>query len=405
MLGTKKKTQRHMKKELGSLLFNRVILNKNSEDSSVRARIARLEGWISIIVNLLLFASKLVVGILINSIALIADAVHSVSDVVTSFIIILGYNLYAKPGDIEHPYGHERIEYVSSLIMAILLGVAGLEFIRTSVDRFDNPTLSGISIWVLIFVFLTIVVKIWLGLFAKKIGRKINSKAVEADSIHHYTDAISSMLVLIAFVGAKFGYLYFDAIGGIAVGVLLIWSCVSISKESIDSLLGTPPSPELIKEIKDICLSTSDVLNVHDVTVHSYGDRKFITAHVEVDQKKSTDRAHEIADLVEKEIEEKLNAYSVIHVDPVDLDSQEVAEASKIVKDILKNREEVKEFHDLRIVKRPYKKVLILDIVPEESFYKNRDRSLAIDSLINDIKTHFPDMEVKITVDPIYIYN
>lgn len=387
------------------MLFNRITLNKNVEEPVVRARLARLEGWISIIVNFLLFASKLAVGILINSIALIADAVHSVSDVVTSLIIILGYNIYAKPGDIEHPYGHQRIEYIASLIMAVLLGVAGLEFIRTSIDRLGNPTLTDVSTWILVFVFLTIIVKVWLGLFAKKLGRKVKSKAIEADSIHHYTDAVSSILVLIAFVGARFGYLYFDAIAGIAVGILLIWSCISISKESIDSLLGTPPSLELIRKIKSTCLSINDVLNVHDVTVHSYGDRKFISAHVEVDQKKSANKAHEIADLVEKEIQEKLDAYTVIHVDPVDIDSKEVKEANKTVRDVLKKREGIKEFHDLRIIKRPYKKMLILDIVPEKSFYKKKDSSLIIDSIINDIKAHFPGMEVKVTIDPIYIYN
>lgn len=387
------------------MLFNRIILNKNVEEPAVRARLARLEGWISIIVNFLLFASKLAVGIFINSIALIADAVHSVSDLVTSLIIILGYNIYAKPGDIEHPYGHQRIEYIASLIMAVLLGVAGLEFIRTSIDRLGNPTLTNVGTWILVFVFLTIIVKVWLGLFAKKLGRKVKSQAIEADSIHHYTDAVSSILVLIAFVGARFGYLYFDAIAGIAVGILLIWSCISISKGSIDSLLGTPPSLELIRKIKSTCLSINDVLNVHDVTVHSYGDRKFISAHVEVDQKKSANKAHEIADLVEKEIQEKLDAYTVIHVDPVDIDSKEVEEANKTVRDVLKKREGIKEFHDLRIIKRPYKKMLILDIVPEKSFYKKKDSSLIIDSIINDIKAHFPGMEVKVTIDPIYIYN
>lgn len=388
-----------------NLLLNRVALNKNFEEPTTRAKLARLEGWVSIIANFLLFASKLIVGLLINSIALIADAVHSVSDVVTSVIIIVGYNIYEKPGDIEHPYGHQRAEYVATLIMAILLGVAGFEFIRTSIDRFDNPTLTGVSIWILLFVLLTILVKTWLGLFAKKIGRKIKSKAVEADSIHHYTDAISSVLVLIAFVGARFGYLYFDAIGGIAVGILLIWSCISISKGAIDSLLGSPPSLELIKKIQNVCLSVDGVLNVHDVMAHTYGDRKFISAHVEIDQKKNINKAHEIADLVEREIQKKLDAYSVIHVDPVDVDSKELKEANKTIRSILKNRKEIKGFHDLRIIKKPYKKVLILDIVPEKLLYKKRDRATIIDSIIGDIKEHFPEMEVKITVDPIYIYN
>jgi divalent metal cation (Fe/Co/Zn/Cd) transporter len=242
-------------------------------------------------------------------------------------------------------------------------------------------------------------------LFAKKIGRKIKSKAVEADSIHHYTDAISSVLVLIAFVGARFGYLYFDAIGGIAVGILLIWSCISISKGAIDSLLGSPPSLELIKKIQNVCLSVDGVLNVHDVMAHTYGDRKFIGAHVEIDQKKNINKAHEIADLVEREIQKKLDAYSVIHVDPVDVDSKELKEANKTIRSILKDRKEIKGFHDLRIIKKPYKKVLILDIVPEKLLYKKRDRATIIDSIIGDIKEHFPEMEVKITVDPIYIYN
>ncbi|MCK4716671.1 MAG: cation transporter [Candidatus Marinimicrobia bacterium] len=392
-----------------SFLFNWIIPRslrlKDVRISTVRAQYGRIGGWVSIIVNIFLFVAKLIVGLLINSIALVADSIHSLSDVSTSIIVIIGYRISEKPADREHPFGHQRAEYVATLIIAVLLAVAGVEFIRSAVLRLHNPGIMTVTYGVLLFILLTVVIKAWLGELAKYIGKLINSQMLRADALHHYTDSISSILVLLAIGGSKLGYTFLDGVGGILVGVLLICAGVKIAREAVDILIGKPPAPELVHKIQQICHSVENVINSHDIVVHSYGNQIFISAHVEVDQKESSIIAHDIGDAVEKMLAEQLGAYCTVHVDPVDIDSEDVKLANRIVRKIIEISDEISDFHDLRLINRPDHRLVIFDLVPVNPGIKIYEDFKVCKQLNKSLKKAFLNCEIKVNIDPIYIFN
>lgn len=392
-----------------SFLFNwiipRSLHSKDVQISTVRAQYGRIGGWVSIIANIFLFVAKIIVGLMINSIALIADSIHSLSDVSTSVIVIIGYRISEKPADREHPFGHQRAEYVATLIIAVLLAVAGVEFIRSAVLRLHNPGITTVTYGVLLFIFLTVVVKAWLGELAKYIGKLIDSQMLRADALHHYTDSISSILVLLAIGGSKLGYTFLDGVGGILVGVLLIFAGVKIAREAVDTLIGKPPTPELVHKIQQICHSVDNVLNSHDIVVHSYGNQIFISTHVEVDQKESSIIAHDIGDAVERMLAEQLDAYCTVHVDPVDIDSEDVKLANRIVRKIIEISDEISDFHDLRLINRPDHRLVIFDLVPINPGIKTHEDFKVCKQLNESLKNEFPNCEIKVNIDPIYTFN
>ncbi|MGC9365260.1 MAG: cation diffusion facilitator family transporter [Fidelibacterota bacterium] len=381
------------------------IVPRSLRRNADRTAYGCLEGRVSIVVNFFLFAGKLIIGLLINSIALIADAVHSLSDVATSLIVILGYRISARPADREHPFGHQRAEYVATLIMAVLLVVAGIEFMKSSYGRLINPRLGVVHWGVLVFVFATILIKTWLGGFSAYLGRKIDSAALRADALHHYTDSVSSVLVLIAIFGAKLGYHFLDGAGGMAVGFLLIWAGISIARDAADTLVGKAPTREYIADIRKTCLSVENVHSIHDAVVHSYGDQKFISVHVEVDQENSSLRAHEIATKVEQLLAQRLNAYAIVHVDPVDLHSPTVERLRHLIAEFVRNSSAIREFHDLRVVTGTDRQKVFFDIVPVGEAVSRCEDLDDCQKLIHKIHRYYPQYEVQIHIDQIYAFN
>ncbi len=220
---------------------------KESEDAQkVRMQYGNFAGWNSIIFNTILFAMKLIMGLMINSLSLLADSVHSISDTATSIIVIIGFKISGKPADKKHPFGHQRAEYVATLIIAIILIVAGIEFIKEGVARFLHPSEVSFPLPILLLVTFTMLIKFWMGHLTKYIGVKIDSKAIQADAVHHYTDVISTIFVLISLILGNFGLYYFDGIGSGLVGLMLIYTGFSIAIETSSAILGTAPSKKLV---------------------------------------------------------------------------------------------------------------------------------------------------------------
>ena len=394
-----------MKRLIFDWIVPKSLKQQDLSQSAVRSRYGRLEGWISIVVNFLLFVGKLLIGLLINSIALIADSIHSLSDVSTSIIVILGYRISEKPADSKHPFGHQRAEYIATLIIAVLLAVAGIEFIKSSYGRLANPQMSVVTLGVLLFVLVTILVKAWLGGLSSYMGKRIDSAALKADALHHYTDSISSILVLFAILGARLGYPFLDGAGGIAVGIMLIWAGISIAKDAADSLLGNAPTPEFIASIRNICMHVENVLNTHDMVVHSYGTQKFISVHVEVNQNTSSVNAHEIATSVEHHLAHQLNAYAIVHVDPIDLESPELQQLRTVIEEFVQHSTEIRGYHDLRMISKEDHRRIYFDIVPVQSSVQTC-RELADCGQLNDlIRRTFKKYEIRIHIDQMYTYN
>lgn len=391
--------------QLIDFLMPKTLRQGISQDRFGRARFGRLEGWVSIVVNALLFISKLVVGVIINSLALIADAFHSLSDVLTSIIVLVGYAFSEKPGDREHPYGHQRIEHVATLIVAILLGVVGFEFIRQGYLRLRNPEPVQAGWLILIFIVITIVVKYLLGAYSHRLGSLIQSTALKADAFHHYSDSASSILVLVAVWASNRGFPILDGIAGVAMGGILIYGGFKIAKDSADSLIGQPPSPEIIRRIRKICRGVPGVLDAHDIIVHAYGERLFISVHVEIDQQNSSLQAHTISDAVEEALGQEISSLATVHIDPVDTHNEVLQKLRSELDRIIAQYPQVSEYHDLRIITRPNHKLILFDLVVDNSEPLLTIPVKVMDEIKHHLTTLFPGYDIEISVDPVYIFN
>jgi cation diffusion facilitator family transporter len=381
-----------------NFLVNRFIKNhEKTADPLVRSQYGVLEGWISIFINLFLGIIKIVIALIYGSIALLADAIHTLSDMATSVIIIIGFKISKKPGDKEHPFGHGRMEQIATLIVAILLAVSAIELIQYSIKKIMSPQPVAMDWIPIIIIFLTIFFKEWLGQFSKYLGKKIGSLALEADAWHHRSDAISSLLVVFALIASKYGFNYFDGIAGLVIGAYIIYLGWDIAKKSINQLLGESADESLIDEITNIVMEEDKVKNVHDLIVHQYGEQKLLSLHMEVPANLSLSEAHTIADNIENIIEKKLNIYTTIHLDPVMPASPESLQIESIINDFIRNDERIESFHDLRLIGEKNYSNLLFDLVVKRDL-KSIEKKEIKKSLCEKISMLIPaikDIQIK----------
>ena len=375
------------------IIRKQVPLGENPELPKFRGNIGITQGWISIVANFIIFVLKLVFGFISNSIALIADAFHSLSDMASSGVVVFGFKMASKPADKEHPFGHGRAETIAALTISILIGFTGIEFIKTSITRFMNPNSIEVSWAVILVVLITIVLKEVLARLSYNLGDKINSSTLIADAIHHRSDMWSSVLVLSAFGGAWLGYPKIDAIMGLGVAGMMIQSAYAIARTAIDDLLGKPVDTETIKNIKEYAMQTPEVSNVHDIVVHSYGAHRFISLHLEIAEGKSPESMHDIADSVEKLLSHEMEADVITHVDPVSLEGKEIA----IIKDIILKNQKLfdleESIQDLRIVKNHHVESILFQVPVPVEFNKQEKFSKKCSE---DLSKKYPDCKIDI---------
>ena len=334
-----------------------------TEDPAVRSGVGKLSGAVGIVCNLLLTAGKLAVGILSGSVAITADAMNNLSDAASSVVTLAGFKLAEKPADSEHPYGHARFEYLSGLAVAAMIVVIGFELAKTSVDKILHPAAVNLSLPMLLVLVGSIVVKLWLSLFNRYLGKHIQSSALLATAADSRNDVISTAAVLVAAVIEGFTNWQIDGVMGLGVAVFILYSGVTLGKDTISPLLGEAASPELRKLIIDIVNSDPRVLGYHDLMVHDYGPgQRFASIHVEMDQKEDPLLCHEIIDDMERLCLEKHNIHLVIHYDPVVTGDAELEEMRNTVIAILQNIDPRLSIHDFRMVKGSGHSNLIFDI-------------------------------------------
>ena len=331
-------------------ITNRIIPKSKESTKKYRSRIGKFQGWISIIVNGLMFFLKLLIGLIIGSISVIADAFHTLTDVISSGVVIWGFNESEKPADKNHPYGHGRAEYVATLVIAILLIVAGIEFIESSIERIVNPTIIEPEWWMIISIIITIFIKMIVAQYAEYLSSKIASGTLHADAWHHRADAISSFLVATAMILGKYGYFQVDGWTGLIVALFIMWSGFGIAKEAVDDLIGKPPTIEEINDIRKISLNVEGVIGVHDIAVHSYGKDKFASIHVEIDEQEDQMDAHLISENVEKTLNKKLGVSPTVHVDPISITDPKTKKVKKYLIENYSDHEIISSFHDIRVV-------------------------------------------------------
>ena len=331
-------------------ITNKFVPDQKESSKTYRNQIGIFQGWVSTAVNTLLFIFKLFVGIITGAVSLIADAVHTLSDVVTSLIVIWGFKQSKKPADIGHPYGHGRAEYIATLIISVLLCVAGIEFIETAIDRIKNPILIISDWWMIAILGLTVVIKEITARYAKFLSSKIASGLLHADAWHHRTDALSSILVIIALIAGNFGYSSIDGWAGLFVALILIYTGFDIARDSVDDLIGKPPDVAELDTIRDIALSVPGALGVHDISVHSYGLDKFVSIHAEINAKKTAAEAHDISEEIESKLGKAMGVEPTVHLDPVNPDDPMVKEVKYFLDEKNIDDDRISGVHDIRIV-------------------------------------------------------
>jgi cation diffusion facilitator family transporter len=297
--------------------FNAWLLRKFFKEEPSRKSIGYLEAWVSIIGNLLLFIVKLLMGLAINSLSLIADAFHSLSDVLTSVVVIAGFKLGGQPPDKEHPFGHGRVETIATLIIAFILLIVAYQLGKQAITRIIAPKKVEFSYIAVIFMITSAGFKEWMATFSIFLGKKINSSSLIADAWHHRSDAVASLFVGLGLIFMRFNIYRVDGILAVCVAILIGWVAVELTISSSNTLIGTAPDQKLIDKIKEASLSITGVINVHDIFVHDYQTNKVISLHVEVNENLSLDEAHNIATGVENKVKEVAEAFSVTaHIDP-----------------------------------------------------------------------------------------
>ena len=384
-------------------ITNKYIPKSKESTRKYRSRIGKFQGWISVTVNSLMFFLKLAIGILIGSISVIADAVHTFSDVISSAVVIWGFNEAEKPADKEHPYGHGRAEYVATLIIAVLLIVAGIEFIESSIDRIIHPILIEPAWWMIIAIASTIFIKIFTANYAEYLSSKIASGTLHADAWHHRTDAISSLLVAVAMLSSKFGYSQVDGWAGLGVALFIIWSGYGIAKSAIDDLIGKPPTVEEVEDIRQLARAVDGVLDVHDIAIHSYGKDKFASIHIEIDADEIPARAHDISENVEKSLGEELGVSPTVHVDPVSITDPKVKEVKEYLREHWSNHDVITDFHDVRVVDTTQHHVILFGVNVKPSMSKSRVIE-SCNEIEKDLVSVFNEFEINIKVSQIHQY-
>jgi|TARA_B100001079_G_scaffold269475_1_gene281761 cation diffusion facilitator family transporter len=343
-------------------ITDRFVPNTKESAQTYRNKIGIFQGWVSLLVNSLLFGLKLVIGLMVGAVSVIADAVHTLSDVVSSGVVIWGFKQAEKPADVEHPYGHGRAEYIATLIIAVLLVVAGIEFIETSIDRIRNPQAVTAKWWMVVLIGFTILLKELTARYAEFLSSKIASGTLHADAWHHRTDAISSLLVIAALIAGNYGYPAVDGWAGLGVSLFLIYTGFEIAKNAMDELIGKPPTTEEVESIRQIIMEVNGVLGVHDIIVHSYGHDKFVSVHVEIDAEKTTAESHDISEEVEEKLEKALGVEPTVHMDPVQPGNPLVQEVQSFLNHNWNGDERITDIHDIRVVQTENHHVILFGI-------------------------------------------
>lgn len=387
-------------------LLARVFIKdyKNIKSEKVRNAYGILAGVFGIISNLILFIIKIIIGIFSTSISIIADAINNLSDMGSSLLTLVGFKISGKPADKDHPFGHQRIEYIIGLIISMLIIFIGFELFTTSIDKLLNPVDSNINIMVMIILGFAIIFKLMQGLFYLNVSKRINSIALKASSKDSINDVISTLFVLIgSILTFLIGY-NFDGIFGLIVSGLIVITGIKLVKEGIDPLIGEKPDKELMNKIVDKILSYDGVLGIHDLMAHMYGPQKcFISLHVEVDSQVNVLTSHDLIDNIEKDIKEIFNVEIVIHMDPIETNNERLMDYVEILKEVIEKIDNDIKFHDVRLVIGETHTNLIFDLlVPFE--YKYTDNEL-IEMVINKFKEKDSKINCVIQIDKDYVDN
>ncbi|MDO4377617.1 MAG: cation diffusion facilitator family transporter [Erysipelotrichia bacterium] len=380
-------------------LLKTFIKNYNdTKDNTVRKKCGFLSSIIGIICNILLFIVKFIIGTISASVAIISDAFNNLSDCLSCIVTLIAYNLAEKPADKEHPFGYGRVEYFSSLLIGCLIIIVGWEFLKTSWSKIFHYQQVQVSIYTIIALIFSILLKLWLFVFNKKLATIYNNSTMAATAYDSLSDSITTSVTLVGTIISLFTSFPVDGIIGILVSLLIIKTAVSIIKDTIDTLLGKPADKETVQEVLNIVLSYPEILGVHDLIIHNYGPNHMLASlHAEINSKMNIMIAHEIIDKIEKELNDKLHIMTTIHLDPIETDNEQLNRYKEIVEKVLKEIDPSLSFHDFRMVNGQNNINLIFDILLTDNYNRCKGQlKTQIDQKLQQID---PRLHTVITFD------
>ena len=377
------------------------IFVKNSDkvkDPRVRSAYGTLSAIVGIILNILLFGGKFLVGTISGSVAIRADAINNLTDAASQIVSLISFRIAAKPADRDHPFGHARIEYVASMIVSMSILIIAYQLLMDSIDKIIHPVATEFR-WVTVGVLAaSILVKLWLGLFNRRIGKKIDSEVLRATMTDSLSDAGATLAVLISTLVYHFTSFDPDAYMGIAVAVLIAFAGIRILSDTKNSILGGAPDAEVVEHIERIVNSYPEALGIHDMAVHSYGPGTTMASlHVEVDGSADIFDTHDAIDRIEKQLYTEAGIHATIHMDPIVTNDPTVTELRDKVTALVKKIDERLSLHDFRMVKGTTHSNLIFDVaVPFEVKMEAGEIKAAIDAAVKTIDESYCTV---ITVD------
>ncbi len=345
----------------------------------VRRAYGVLMGAIGIALNIILFIGKYLAGFFSGSVSIMADAFNNLSDAGSSFITMLGFQLAGKEPDPQHPFGHGRIEYVSGLAVSVLIIVMGVEVFKTSIQKILHPEQMELSMLTILILFVSIAVKIYMSLYNRNYGKKLDSAAMKATATDSLSDCISTSVVLISMLVYRFLHVNLDGWSGLIVAIFILIAGVNSAKDTLSPLLGEAPDEEFVKGIEKLVMEHPDVVGVHDMVVHNYGPgRLMISLHAEVPGNVDIYQLHDSIDIIELQIKEKFNCEAVIHMDPIATDNELVMSLRQEIVELVRQYDAELTIHDFRMVAGPTHTNLIFDVVVPQG-YKKSDNEISIE--------------------------
>lgn len=354
-------------------------------------------GITGIILNVLLFVGKFLAGFFANSIAIMADAFNNLSDAGSSFITLAGFKLAGQKPDPDHPFGHGRFEYISGLLVSIVIILMAFELMKSSIGKIIRPEEVATSTVTYIILIASILVKLYMAFYNRSVGKKIGSVAMSATATDSISDCIATTVVLICSIVAHFTSLQLDAYCGVLVAIFIFIAGFKAAKETIDPLLGTPPDEEFVEKIENIVMAHDDILGIHDLIVHNYGPgRVMISLHAEVDAHGDILVLHDLIDNIEHELKTKCNCQALIHMDPIINDDEEINHLKKDISVLIKEIDEKMTLHDFRVVKGPTHTNVIFDVVaPYNLPFKDEElKQIIAAKILDKFPYHFTVIEI-----------
>jgi len=347
-----------------SLLAHLFLKPEGKDPSDLRRGYGILCGAVGIGLNILLFLGKFLAGTLSGSIAITADAFNNLSDAGSSVVTLLGFHLAGQKPDVHHPFGHGRMEYLSGLAVSMLILLMGFELGRSSVEKILHPTPVESGPLVIAILCVSIAVKVYMALYNRRLGKRLNAPAMLATAADSLSDSVSTAAVLVATLVGQFTDLLIDGWVGLLVAAFILWSGIQAAKETMDPLLGVPPTAEFVEQIRQLVMAHPSIIGIHDLIVHDYGPgRVMISLHAEVSASENVLDLHDEIDNVERELQEKLGCSAVIHMDPVVTDDGVTEETRARVAALVRCIDDVITIHDFRMVAGPTHTNVIFDAV------------------------------------------